>query len=49
MTKSNYSLMKIKKRRLIIRSKKIKTLLKDGGRPDAKEDFFELLKRAVHP
>jgi hypothetical protein len=39
----------MKKRRLRIRNKKIKTLLTDGGRSDAKDDFFELLKRAVRP
>jgi hypothetical protein len=39
----------MKKIRLRIRSKKIKELLIDGGRKNAKDDFFELLRRAVHP
>jgi hypothetical protein len=39
----------MQKRRLRIKSKKLKELLKDGGRSNAKEDFFELLKRASRP
>jgi hypothetical protein len=39
----------MKKKRLRIKDKKITELLKDGGRKSAKDDFFELLKRAVHP
>lgn len=34
------------KKRLTIKDKKLKTLLKDGGRKGAKKDFFVLLKRA---
>jgi hypothetical protein len=30
-----------------IKNKKLKKLLKKGGRKGAKEDFFELLKRAT--
>ena len=37
------------KKRLRIKDAKIKEVLKDGGRKNAKDDFFELLKRAVHP
>jgi len=37
------------KKRLAIKNRKVKELLKDGGRKDAKKDFFELLKRAVKP
>ncbi len=37
----------MQKKRLIIKDKKLKALLKKGGRSDAKKDFFELLKRAV--
>jgi hypothetical protein len=36
----------MQKRRLKIKNKKLKELLRDGGRSNAKEDFFELLKRA---
>jgi hypothetical protein len=36
----------IKKKRIIIKDKKIKALLKKGGRQGARKDFFELLKRA---
>jgi len=39
----------MKKRRLRIKNKKIKTLLRDHQRNNAKDDFFELLKRAVNP
>ena len=35
------------KKKLVIKDKKIKALLKNGGRKGAKKDFFELLKRAV--
>ena len=35
------------KKRLRIKDKKIKELLKDGGRKIAKDDFFELIRRAV--
>ncbi|HSX09206.1 MAG TPA: hypothetical protein VLF93_03575 [Candidatus Saccharimonadales bacterium] len=35
------------KKKLVIKDKKIKVLLKNGGRKGAKKDFFELLKRAV--
>jgi hypothetical protein len=37
------------KNRIIIKDKKIKELLKKGGRKGARKDFFELLKRAVKP
>lgn len=30
-----------------LKNKKLKKLLKNGGRKGAKEDFFELLKRAI--
>ena len=49
MAKNKFSVAIIQKKRLRIKNKKIKTLLTDGGRSDAKDDFFELLKRAVHP
>lgn len=35
------------KKRLLLKDKKIKALLKNGGRKDARKDFFELLRRAV--
>ncbi len=35
------------KKRFIIKDKKIRALLKNGGRKGAKKDFYELLKRAV--
>lgn len=35
------------KKRLVIRNKKIKELLKKGGREGAKKDFTELLRRAA--
>lgn len=35
------------KKKIAIRSKKIKEHLNNGGRPDAKKDFWELLKRSV--
>jgi hypothetical protein len=35
------------KKRLVLKDKKIKALVKNGGRGGAKKDFFELLKRAV--
>ncbi|HWY79725.1 MAG TPA: hypothetical protein VNW29_05190 [Candidatus Sulfotelmatobacter sp.] len=38
----------MKKKRLIIKNKKLKTLLGKEGRSGAKKDFFELLKRAVN-
>jgi len=38
----------MQKKRLRIKDKKIKELLKNGGRKSAKDDFFELLKRAVN-
>jgi hypothetical protein len=37
------------KKRLTVKDRKIKDLLKNGGRKDAKKDFFELLKRAIRP
>jgi hypothetical protein len=37
------------KNRITIKNKKIKELLKNGGRKGAKKDFFELLKRSVKP
>ena len=37
------------KKRLTIKDKKVKELLKKGGRKDAKKDFFELLRRTVNP
>jgi len=37
----------MKKTRLRIKDKKIKEVLKDGRRKNAKDDFFELLRRAV--
>jgi hypothetical protein len=39
----------MKKIRLRIKDKKIKELLKNGNRKNAKDDFFELLRRAVRP
>jgi hypothetical protein len=39
----------MKKIRLRIKDKKIKEVLIDGGRKSARDDFFELLRRAVHP
>jgi hypothetical protein len=38
----------MKKLRLRIKNKKIKEVLKGGGRKSARDDFFELLRRAVH-
>ncbi len=35
------------KKRFTIKDKKVKALLMNGGRKDAKKDFFELLKRSV--
>jgi len=35
------------KKKIIIKSNKLKELLKKGGRKNAKNDFFELLKRSV--
>jgi hypothetical protein len=35
------------KKRVIIKDKRLRALLKDGGRKGAQKDFFELLKRAV--
>jgi hypothetical protein len=35
------------KRRITIKDKKLKEILKKGGRKGAKKDFFELLKRAA--
>jgi hypothetical protein len=49
MVRKNCLPVKIKKGRLRIKNKKIKALLTDGGRNNAKEDFLELLKRSVHP
>jgi hypothetical protein len=37
------------KKRITVKDKKIKALLKNGGRKGAKKDFFELLKRSVTP
>jgi len=37
------------KNRIKVKDKKIKALLRKGGRKDAKKDFFELLKRSVKP
>jgi hypothetical protein len=37
------------KKRITIKDKKIKELLKKGGKKGAKKDFFELLKRSVTP
>jgi hypothetical protein len=37
----------MKKIRLRIKDKKIKSLLRNGERKNAKDDFFELLRRAV--
>ena len=37
------------KNRITIKDKKLKALLKKGGRKGAKKDFFELLKRSVNP
>jgi len=39
----------IKKKFTINKDKKLKELLKKGGRKDARKDFFELLRRAVNP
>jgi hypothetical protein len=33
----------------IIKDKKMKEFLRNGGRDSAKKDFFELLKRAAKP
>ena len=41
--------MKKKGTVFLIRDSKLKTLLKKGGRMGAREDFIELLKRAVFP
>ncbi len=35
------------KKRLMIKDKKVKALLKNGGRKGVKKDFFELVKRSV--
>jgi hypothetical protein len=35
------------KKRLRIKNKKIKNVFRSGGRSNAREDFFELLKRAT--
>jgi len=37
------------KNRITIKDKKIKELVKKGGRKGAKKDFFELLKRSAKP
>jgi len=37
------------KNRITIKDKKLKELLKKGGRKGAKKDFFELVKRSVKP
>ncbi|HSW48414.1 MAG TPA: hypothetical protein VLG67_05040 [Candidatus Saccharimonadales bacterium] len=34
-------------KRRIIKDKKIKSFLKNGGRDSARKDFFELLKRSA--
>jgi hypothetical protein len=49
MTEKKLLFTKIHKRRLRIRDKKIKALLSNNTKNNTKEDFFELLKRAVHP
>jgi hypothetical protein len=33
------------KKKILVKNKKIKELLKAGGRKGARKDFFELLKR----
>jgi hypothetical protein len=38
-----------KKKKLQPKDKRIKEVLKNGGREGAKEDFFELLRRAARP
>ncbi len=38
-----------KKKQPIPKDKKLKDFIKKGGREGAKEDFFELLKRAAKP
>lgn len=35
------------KKKVIIKDKRLKELLKNGGRQGARKDFFELLRRAV--
>lgn len=35
------------RKKIIIKDKKVKTLLKNGGRKEAKKIFFELLKRSL--
>jgi hypothetical protein len=40
-------IQEMQKKRLKIKNKKLKELFKGGGRSNAKDDFFELLKRAV--
>jgi len=37
------------KKHITLKDKKIKDLLKKGGRKGARKDFFELLKRSVKP
>jgi hypothetical protein len=37
------------KKEITIKDKKVKILLKKGGRKGAKKDFFALLKRSVKP
>jgi hypothetical protein len=37
------------KKRLIIKDKNFRILMKKGGRVGAKQDYYELLKRAVKP
>ncbi|HEX7041646.1 MAG TPA: hypothetical protein VF189_00190 [Patescibacteria group bacterium] len=37
----------MKKKRIGVKNKKLRELLKKGGRENARRDFFELLKRAA--
>lgn len=37
------------KKKPVIKDEKLRTLMQKGGRIGAKNDFFELLRRAVFP
>jgi hypothetical protein len=39
----------MKKKPLRIKDKKIREVLKSSGKRNVRDDFFELLKRAVNP
>ena len=38
----------MEKKRIKVKDKKVRGLIKEGSRKNAREDFFELLKRATH-